>query len=314
MNLNYKSLTDLSETSRRDALQSMSQLYQRLSYSQLQIHPALRSKNPQYCESSDNNSNSSKDKKKSTSSRHRSSGPHVTRMPIKSSSQPQLVVVRSKNTSSRKGSTSNSSASSSKPNSKSASPYDSPLASPVPENAVLDPYVMQKTDYTKGPYSYGTIAPNTGRKRVDSFDAVHPTARPPVYIQPYDYFNFMPEHIQQPTPKLPDFTPTSRKTPAPPVPWKPTSLSNKASLSPVSAPVKRRLDKMTPSSYTFASDSTKLGEIPQRNWANPWDYEEAERLNRVAAAAPVAGPVVEEKVKVKKGLRFWRRGSGGEVA
>lgn len=81
----------------------------------------------------------------------------------------------------------------------------------------------------------------------------------------------------------------------------------------MSAPMKRRLDKVTPSSYTFASDSTKLGEIPETRWAKPWDYEQAEMLNNMAAAAAkvnISVPVAaaEDKGKGKKGLRFWRRG------
>lgn len=75
---------------------------------------------------------------------------------------------------------------------------------------------------------------------------------------------------------------------------------------------------MTPSSYTFASDSTKLGEIPETRWAKPWDYERAEMLNNMAAAAAKvrvpspAAHVAEEKRgkerKEGKGLRFWKRG------
>lgn len=332
MNLNYKSLTDLSEASRRDALQSMSQLYQRLSHSQLQIHPALRSKAPQYCESSGNSSDSSKDNRKSTASRRRPSGSHVTRMPIKSSSQPQLCVVRSKSrNTSRKDNTSSSSSSTSKPNSKSnsphASPYVSPLQSPVPEYAVLDPMIHNRLDFksaahARGAYADAPVPPsNTDRKRVDSLDAVRPVAWSP-YAQPYDYFSFMPEHTHAPTPALPSFTPIPRKplsTPIskkpPPVPAKPSSLSNpvKTAPPPMSAPMKRRLDKVTPSSYTFASDSTKLGEIPETRWAKPWDYEQAEMLNNMAAAAAkvnISVPVAaaEDKGKGKKGLRFWRRG------
>lgn len=86
----------------------------------------------------------------------------------------------------------------------------------------------------------------------------------------------------------------------------------------MSSPARRRLDKVTPSSYTFASDSTKLGEIPQRNWTTPWDWEEAERLNQEAVA--VGYPVAGEEAKVgkgdakKKGLFRWmKRGSGAGV-
>lgn len=322
--MNYKSLTDLSEASRRDALTSMSQLYQRLSQSQLQIHPALRSGTPQYCESSGNSSDSSKDNRKSTASRRRPSGSHVTRMPTKSSGQPQLCMVRSKSRSaSRKESAPSGSSSTSKSASKSsspfASPFASPLQSPVPEYAVLDPMIHHKLDFKSAPYMRDAHTPaNTDRKRVDSLDAVRPVAWP-TYAQPYDYFSFMPEeHIHEPNPRKTS-SPSSPKK-APPVPAKPTSLStaNKILAPPVQAPIKRRLDKVTPSSYTFASDSTKLGEIPETRWAKPWDYERAEMLNNLAAAAAkvrVPSPAAEEKgkgrekekEKERKGLRFWKR-------
>lgn len=336
MKMNYKSLTDLSEASRRDALTSMSQLYQRLSQSQLQIHPALRSNAAQYCESSGNSSDSSKDTKKSTASRRRPSGSHVTRITTRSSSQPQLCMVRSKSrNASRKDSVSSSSSSPSKSRSKSPSPYTSPFASPlqspVPEYAVLDPMIhnrldLKSTAHARGaPISAQIASFSNDRKRVDSLDAARPAAWSP-HAQPYDYFSFMPEHIHEPKPKLPEFTSTSRKTSsplspkkAPPVPVKPASLSNaaKTPATPVPAPLKRRLDKVTPSSYTFASDSTKLGEIPETRWAHPWDYERAEMLNNMAAAAAkvrVPTPVVaeekgkgKEKEKERKGLRFWKR-------
>lgn len=326
MNLNYKSLTDLSEASRRDALTSLTQLCQRLSQSQLQIHPALRGRSPQYIESSDSNSSSSKDKKKrsssrqGSSSRQRSSGGHVTRMPIRSSSQPQLVVVRSKSrNTTRKNSTSSGTSCPSKSSTKlaspCASPYTSPLTSPVPEYAVLDPHpIMDRSDYksaayARGAYALPTMHSSPSRTRNDSLDFVCPGAWPS-YAQPYDYFSYMPEHVHTPVPQLPTFSSTSRKAPAPPVPKKPSSLAAGTKSPP--APIKRRSDKMTPSSYTFASDSTKLGEIPERNWAKPWDYEEAERRNR--AAVPVVVPIIEEKAKGKKVSRFWRRGSGGEAA
>ena len=340
MNLNYKSLTDLSEASRRDALTSMGQLYQRLSQSQLQIHPALRTKPPQYCDSSDSNSNSSKDKKSTRSRRPSASGSHVTRMPTRSSSQPQLCMVRAKSrNTTRRESTSNISSSTSKPTSKSSSPLVSPLQSPVPEYAVLDPMIRHRLDFKGAAYARNAIAPppHADRKRVDSLEVVRPAAWSP-YAQPYDYFSYMPEHVHQPMPALPHFTSTSRKpvaSPAqkraPPVPAKPSSLAKPNNVQPLSAvapmksspakpnnvqplsavaPMKRRLDKVTPSSYTFASDSTKMGEIPEGRWAKPWDYEQAEMLNNMAAAAAkvhvrAPTPVADDK-KGKKGLRFWK--------
>jgi hypothetical protein len=73
--------------------------------------------------------------------------------------------------------------------------------------------------------------------------------------------------------------------------------------------MRRRLDIATPSTYTFASDSTKLGEIPQRSWNTPWDYEEAGRMNEEAAKKPVSVPSVE-KPKKRGVFKMFRRGTG----
>lgn len=163
-----------------------------------------------------------------------------------------------------------------------------------------------------------------GRRRQDSFNVAH-DYRPSTWPE-YEYPYVLQEHLHLPAPKLPTFVPatprksstpsptsTSHKRPTAPTPPPPSSSQKYASPPPVSSVPRRRLDKVTPSSYTFASDSTKLGEIPQRNWTTPWDYEEAERLNHEAAAAGM--PVVsKEEVKVdgkKKGLFRWmRRGEG----
>ena len=363
MKMNYRSLTDLSEASRRDALTSMSQLYQRLSQSQLQIHPALRIN---AIESSGNSSDSSKDNRKSTGPRgRRPSGSHVTRLATKSSSQPQLCMVRSKSrNTSRKDSTSSSSSSklASKSTSRSESPYASPLQSPVPEYAVLDPMMQHRVDmkspiYTRRISAGAQISPfSPDRKRIDSLDAV---------AQPQDYFSLTPA----PQPRAPAFASTARKPlpsssptrkekekenikdkekekdkgkerekekapsspkkSAPPVPSKPVALSNNNPASnpsgtpmPFTAHMKRRLDKATPSQYTFASDSTKLGEIPETRWAQPFDYERAELLNNFAAAAakvrvPTPAQVAQAEGKAKekekkeerpgKGWKLWKR-------
>jgi hypothetical protein len=56
---------------------------------------------------------------------------------------------------------------------------------------------------------------------------------------------------------------------------------------------RRRIDKITPSSYTFASDSTKLGEIPMQNWTAPFDSEEMRRRNIQLAMNPLT-PVAQQ--------------------
>ena len=60
--------------------------------------------------------------------------------------------------------------------------------------------------------------------------------------------------------------------------------------------------------YTFASDSTKLGEIPMDKWNVPFDFAAMERANREAALKPVPGvPVGLQGDTEGKGRRrgFW---------
>jgi hypothetical protein len=326
LTIDYKSLTNLSDASRREALQSMTQLYQRISQSQLQIQhigpsscASCGSKKHTDCSvRTSTSSSSSKDKKGHTRTRQRVAGPTITRMPIRSSSQPQLVVVRPKP--SRKSSSSKHS--SSKTPSPSSSAYTSPLTSPLPLYIAEEPFEVDTDGIITGVLGGGPVPlPGmTGRRRKDSFN-VHDT-QPSTWSDPqpaaYKYPYVLQEHLHLPAPKLPTFTSTPRKAPSPPhksATPSPRSERHPAP-PPVSLPLRRRADKLTPTCYTFASDSTKLGEIPQRNWTMPWDYEEAERLNSEAvttkyAAEPV---VVDEKVGRKKGIFKWmRKGSGAGV-
>lgn len=271
-----------------EAISSLSQLYQRLSQSQLQVHriggcPRCGSMKHQDCSRAASRSGSP-EKRKQSSSRQRSNGPVITRVPIKSSNQTQLVVVRPKTT--RKGSASSSS--STKSHSTVASPpYTPPLASPLPQYAPIDPYPTAKPPTTKA-----HAPPHSGRRRAGSFDGPRPTTWPHMLPDPIP-----PMDLRLPPPKAH----VPRKSPPP--------REKRTSPPPVS-PVKRRIDKATPSTYTFASDSTKLGEIPQRNWTTPWNYQEAERLNAEAAVNGYPMPAVENRPKAKKGFfGFLRRGS-----
>ncbi|CAO2656181.1 Nn.00g049840.m01.CDS01 [Neocucurbitaria sp. VM-36] len=299
LNLDYKSLTNLSDSSRREALQSMTQLYQRLSHSQLQLYSVgasscARCGSAKHVDCSGRSTSPEKERRRHTSSRQRINGPIVTKMPIKSSNQPQLVVMRPKNT--RKGSSSSNSSSSMKSGSNSGS--STPLASPLPKYVPVEPVEFQTSGVIQGTMGGW---PESGKPRKDSFhDSISQQVYTPV----------TPDRIHHPTPKLPNFTPTPRRQ---------SPQHQKTSPPPPSSspPIKRRLDKATPSSYTFASDSTKLGEIPQRNWTQPWDYEEAERLNAEAAViGHASAAVVGDKVSKKKGLfGFLRRGSAaGQTA
>jgi hypothetical protein len=255
-------------------MDSMNQLYVRLSQSQMQLHRMASPK-------------SDVEKRRHAGSRQRVTGPTVARVPGKSSKETQLVFMRPKT--GRKGSTSSGSSTHATSTTRS-SPLASPLASPLPQYTAKDPFpfppMKPTTDKAHAP---------AGRKRADSLDGPRPTTWP--QVKPDDT---APIALRLPPTKAT----TTRKSPPP------REKRTSPPLSPSAMPIRRRMDKVTPSTYTFASDSTKLGEIPQRNWTVPWDYEEAERLNAEAAVIGLPMMVAGGERTKKKGLfGFLRRGS-----
>ncbi|KAF2278517.1 uncharacterized protein EI97DRAFT_465798 [Westerdykella ornata] len=278
LNLDYKSLTRLSNASRAEAIDSLNQLYQRLSQSQLQLsHQGRRcshcgtvtiSKHQDCCRRSGHDRLGARsDKKSRTSSPTRSNGPTVARVPIKSSSQTQLVIIRPRNPRKNSAGSTTSHASASSAVKPSALPHSNRKdPSRPPNTAIPTPRAV-------------------GRRRSSSADGSRPTTRP------------QPKHD----------TTLRLQVPAANPPPKPAPSIQKEAMP--SSTMKRRAEKVTPSTFTFASDSTILGEIPERNWIQPFDYAEAERLNAEALAnwVPATGG---ERVKPKKGLfGFLRRGT-----
>lgn len=61
--------------------------------------------------------------------------------------------------------------------------------------------------------------------------------------------------------------------------------------------------------YTYASESTKLGEIPMHRWTIPFDFEEAERMNAEAETASWVAMQQAAKAKKRPGLlkRLFKR-------
>lgn len=278
LTLDYKSLTSLSDTSRREAIDSMNRLYQRLSQSQVQLHRRSEVK-------------AEPEKKKRSPSRSRSQGPTVTRVSVKSSGnskQTQLAMVRPRNA--RKGSTSSSSSYSSKTASMSSnSPWSTPPRSPpLPEYSPKDPFPSSP------PKTTATKAATASTKKSKS---ANEKARPTTWPQP---------KANKPAAFTPLPTPLEYLVLEDTPPHMPQAFADPAPIPPATLGVpRRRADKATPSTYTFLSASTKLGEIPQRNWTLPFDYEEAARLNAEAAVKgyPVAAASTEQKTRGRKGLR-----------
>jgi hypothetical protein len=303
----------------------MTQLYHRLSTQQLQLYgigapPCPRCGTTKHLDCSPRSASPEKsEKKKHSSTRQRSSGHVVTRMPIKSStsSQPQLVVMRPKTTRKQSSSSNHTSNSSSGMKSLSSSRTSSPLTSPqlkkipmapqLPLYVPVEPFELNTSGVNRGTLSGAGFKDE--KKRIDSFD----DPRQPAWTQ-YPYTTDKEErekkhHRQEqtfnPTPRRPSTSHQSQTKPA--VPSKPAYLSPPPPMpashqNPATLPFRRRLDKMTPSSYTFTTTSTQLGEIPQRNWTRSFDYEEAARLNKEAEASGYPSVQVhgEKKEKEKK--------------
>lgn len=283
----------------------MDQLYQRLSNSQLQLHqssgPACaRCGSPNHPDCLIASTAPSKEKRRLTSSRQRISRPVVTRMAIKSSSQSQLVVMRSKAIRKNSSSNNDSSAIRSPPVSACASqPF-----SPISKYVIVVPVELPATGVIKGTMG---VAPPLRKQKIGSFNDSRSSTRSPDYKlhEPDHYSHYPTTQTLNDAAALKVHTPLQEKKTVP----QPTPLV-------VAFPVKRRIEKSTPSSYTFASDSTKLGEIPHRHWNRPWDHEEAVRLNAETAIIdhPVQLAVSEKTTKKKWIFRFLRRGSAVSTA
>ena len=284
LTLDYKSLTSLSDSSRREAIDSMNRLYQRLSQSQVQLHRKSEQK-------------AEPEKKNRSPSRSRSQGPTVRRVSISGTSkQTQLAMVRPRNA--RKGSTSSSSSYSSKTASTSTnSPWSTPPRSPLPEYSPKDPFP---------PSPPKAIAPKAIAPKATAPKATTSSTRKS---------KIAPEPARPTTWPQPKATKSAPFTPLPtpleylvldeiPPHLPPAFGLEKPNFANHAIP-RRRAVKDTPSTYTFLSDSTKLGEIPQRNWTLPFDYEEAARLNAEAAVKghPVATAAAEQKTRGRKTLR-----------
>jgi len=276
----------------------MNQLYQRLNYSQLQDQQL--SSPARACRGNSDDSDcpgtstaSKKDKGRHTSSRPHASGRMVTRMPMKTSSQSQLVVIKLKATKKRCSSSNNSNATRSPP----IKACTALPSFPLPKYVAAAPVELPATGVIKGTMG---VAPQRRKQKIISPDDPRPSTWPLEYKPHY------------PTSWRPRFaTVTKRHTPTQEKEIAPQPTSDAIAFS-----LKRRIDKITPSSYTFASDSTQLGEIPQHHWTRQWDYVEAERLNTetVMASHPVQPAIVETAAKKKGFLNFFKRGNASGVA
>ncbi|KAK7522617.1 uncharacterized protein IWZ02DRAFT_377592 [Phyllosticta citriasiana] len=267
-NLDYKSLAHLSDCSRSDAIDALDQLYQRLSQSQVNLDsgrtccPNCRSQKHADCGSVVDLQSAREQKpvaKKQSLVAVKPAPNGATPLPPTKSpkprgSQSRLVMVRP-----RKSRLKPSSPTSAMQSSK-------PLATMPPRSRTTQHAAAAASSSSSSSSSALSPMPATTHRS-------HSRLRPPP-----------PRHSSMP--------PIPLATPPPPQNPQPRLLSddNTPSLHqqqpppPPPPPRPRRTTVPVPASvYSFASDSTKLGEIPMARWAGgPWDAERAARLNAEA--------------------------------
>jgi len=273
--LDYRSLILLSETSRQEAVDTLNRLSQRLSQSSLIPLQA------RHAVSTEQLSNKRRPVKGSRKGQGQATT--VRKVHLFNASAPQLAIVRPRphNRHAPSSSPSSSSFQPSPPPSYHSSPPNSPTMSTGQHPGPTYPFPPQ--------YQTPSSDPRTTH---NSLRAAAGRIPPPIPRKPTQYRQ-QAANLAASSPNLPTHLPP------PPPPF----------LSPEHLPlVGRRTDRTTPSMYTFASDSTKLGEIPMEHWNVPFDFEAMERANREAALRPVPGvPVGLQGAAGERGGKrgFW---------
>ncbi|KAK0929570.1 hypothetical protein LTR29_017054 [Friedmanniomyces endolithicus] len=258
--MDYASLTELSERSREDTCRTLRQLMHRTQCAQaLYSRPALPSD-----ELVQRNSDvhEAKRRKKRTHSRVR--GPMLARVTIENSSQrSQIAVVKSGERKKKSISSTLSRGQSDVPSGRS-----SPLALPPPPYEMADQVIQSPRPSGLRSNTSPSDVPKIRHKQ----SALNP-ATPPER-------SFKPEPLRATvsTPRLHStLRPETRHQPLLPQPQprtKPLLEDNP------SRPTRQR--KPTPTFYSIASDGTKLGEIPLHKWAVPFDFDAMSLMNREA--------------------------------
>ncbi|KAJ9647361.1 hypothetical protein H2199_002350 [Coniosporium tulheliwenetii] len=309
--LDYKSLTTLSDDSRVDAVNTLSHLYHRLSQSDLMLYQpkpgCARCGSLKHGDCSPSQTGSTKPSAGQRSKKQTSSKPPQARPPPKNMVKTEYVIVRRPR---NKRATSSSTASSnvsagSAPSSKSAASTapTTPCTSPLPSPDIATSYPFpalplsprQDTRPSNPPPAYSRNP--ISQQRTETWAAAHAISE-------------LPAHSTTPSPLPPEMSlaPIAHPQAHPIVPPKPPELRSTPT-QPTGIPLAaRRLNKQTLSTYTFASDSTKLGEIPMRKWIEPYDFVAMEKLNEEAKETGWVPPHAVPTPRPRRGLfRFFRR-------
>ncbi len=285
--LDLRSLTKLSDTSRKEALDALGQLYSRLSKSTTELQqPVTKYVKPRPHDHRRHSSTSLPSKSKSKAKENGT-------MPITGGVLPSLVK-------------SVAYTSMPVPSQRTRGSWVRPRRPSASSSVTI---VSADARSSSVPSRTVAIAPTPTRKTPIS-PPISPRISPPILPL------ILPSISPSRSPPIKSAGPSDQPRPvqfttkkAPPVPTKPAALQS---------PSPMRLLKASPSVYSFASDSTKLGEIPQHKWATPAYFQALEARNPAITAAPadayIGGEEVRDKGKAKaKFLNFFRRGATSTV-
>ncbi|KAF7191559.1 hypothetical protein HII31_07061 [Pseudocercospora fuligena] len=286
--LDCQSLTSLSERSRVDTCHALRLLYRRMLQHSASIPRGVHSTNgerKQFDAHSRSVVSTDRRSRKTAASpkRRRVRGPMLARVVIADSNKPGEVAMVRPGERKKKRS---SSGTSSKAQSCISLALPAPLPPPPPQYSAVEPakrpqHHRASTHPEKRlpqPKSSSTdVSTMQERTRPDALRATRSTPR-----------------LERTTQEYPD-----------PVPEIPAPLPGAKPMEP-----RRRLQKPTPTLYSIASDSTKLGEIPLHKWSEPVDFDAMSLANKEAMKN--GWPVMDADLtgqKKKRGgfLRLFRR-------
>lgn len=203
--------------------------------------------------------------------------PILARVVIENSSKPSKVAMVKAGERRKRSSSSNVS---SRMGSNPSSVRNTPLSSPPPYDVLEEPsrpavqrsYTAPEIPKAKHKISVPTMRDPTGPTKREALRSTRSTPR----------LNVQPETGQEPLPRGPGTAPL--------------------------LPLNHRHRKQTPTFYSMASDSTKLGEIPLHKWTEHFDFDAMSLMNREAAKNGWPPNQPDEGKKKRNGLfKLFRR-------
>ncbi|KAK3720662.1 hypothetical protein LTR37_003712 [Vermiconidia calcicola] len=260
--LDYRSLTDLSERSRIDTCRTLRQLFKRMTEVRRPLAILDNGiENAVQKPTIEDSAVSANRRRKAQNEHTKVRGPMIARVVIADSKKASQIALVKPGERRKKSHSSSSSGSSSltKAHSQSTTNVTTPTSTPPPEYTV--------EDYSRPTAHRSRTAPDVPRpRRKQSAANVSTASLPP---------NREALRAAQSTPWLESTLPPVAE-PLPPMP-------NTAPLSDVAtSPMLPRRRKPTPTYYSVASNETKLGEIPLHKWTVPYDFDRMSMLNREA--------------------------------